>query len=48
MFCLFDLIVVVLFGQEDLKAEDTVEIIDDLIAGRTPKPGPRYGHTVTC
>ncbi|EDO45969.1 predicted protein, partial [Nematostella vectensis] len=27
---------------EDLSMKDAEEIIDDLIAGRTPKPGPRY------
>ena len=35
------MIVVCFFFQEDLKEEDTTEIIDDIIAGRTPKPGPR-------
>ncbi|XP_020628730.1 NADH dehydrogenase [ubiquinone] flavoprotein 2, mitochondrial-like [Orbicella faveolata] len=29
---------------EDLSAEDTQEILDDLIAGRTPKAGPRSGR----
>lgn len=28
--------------QEDLAANDVEEIIDDLIAGKTPKAGPRY------
>ncbi|XP_078365515.1 NADH dehydrogenase [ubiquinone] flavoprotein 2, mitochondrial-like [Oculina patagonica] len=29
---------------EDLSAKDTEEIIDDLLAGRTPKAGPRSGR----
>lgn len=29
---------------EDLKPSDIEEIIDDLAAGRTPKPGPRSGR----
>ncbi|XP_031560526.1 NADH dehydrogenase [ubiquinone] flavoprotein 2, mitochondrial-like [Actinia tenebrosa] len=29
---------------EDLPMKDAEEIIDDLIAGRTPKPGPRSGR----
>ena len=28
--------------QEDLSMKDAEEIIDDLVAGKTPKPGPRY------
>jgi len=32
---------------EDLKPEDMSEILDDLIAGREPKPGPRSGR-FTC
>lgn len=27
--------------QEDLKPEDMAEILDDLKAGKEPKPGPR-------
>ena len=38
---------VYLIFQEDLSAEDTEEILDDLIAGRTPKAGPRLKFTVT-
>ena len=30
--------------QEDLTPKDMEEIIDDIIAGRTPRPGPRYDH----
>jgi len=29
---------------EDLKVKDIEEILDDLAAGRTPKPGPRSGR----
>ena len=30
-----------LYFQEDLTEEDMTEIIDELKAGKTPKPGPR-------
>lgn len=30
--------------QEDLTAKDTEEILDDLIKGRSPAPGPRNGR----
>ncbi|XP_067928282.1 NADH dehydrogenase [ubiquinone] flavoprotein 2, mitochondrial-like [Watersipora subatra] len=35
---------------EDLTPEDTTAILDDLIAGRKPAPGPRSGqnHRFTC
>lgn len=29
---------------EDLSAADTIQILDDLKAGRTPPPGPRNGR----
>lgn len=32
--------------QEDLAANDVEEIIDDLIAGKTPKAGPRYASYI--
>lgn len=30
--------------QEDLTAKDTEEILQDLIDGKTPRPGPRSGR----
>jgi len=35
---------------EDLTVDDTNEVLDDLIAGRKPKPGPRSGqnHRFSC
>lgn len=31
--------------QEDLTVQDTNEILNDLKAGKKPKPGPRYMYT---
>lgn len=37
--------IVMVFGlQEDLTAKDTEEILQDLMAGKTPRAGPRNGR----
>ena len=35
------------FYYEDLSTKDIEEIIDDLVAGRVPKPGPRNGRAAS-
>jgi hypothetical protein len=45
--CLFVCLFVYFVSQENLTAETTVALLDDLRAGKTPKVGPQNGQ-VTC
>lgn len=38
----FNMTILMFFLQEDLTPKDIEEIIDELKAGKIPKPGPRY------